>query len=917
MMFAREAGLQDEALQKWYELAVAERSALKRMIHRQGTPGYSLDAKRSLASFITSNARYVSNLVNTAEMQQAAKDVRDGGVQDEAVKLVEYVTKPTEEAAAIRGLMFTWYLGGSLAAGLVNLTQPVLMTLPYLARFGAGNAAKAVKNGMAAAVASMRGKMIGDTELAQAMAKAAAAGRTDPSEIHALMAASRGEFQTPLMQAFHTAWGANFAVTEAFNRKTTFAAAFLAAREAGEPDPYSFAMQAVYDTQGLYCVDEGTEILTAAGWKRRADVSVGEAVFAIDKNGMLVEDTIKAVHVFPGRHEVTEFRNKNGLSLVVSDEHRNVIQNYNSRDKKWQRVRAVRTRDLKNSQFFLRVPLGDATGRKAVLTDDQVRLLAWVAAEGHFFAHRGTTEKRGVGITQSESHNPHFCAEIDELLKRLGGHYNRKLASAKARKDRIIQWQLRKPLWSFIHRELPEKRVTMALLNKLTVPQMRLFLETFAKGDGTGLDDGGRVVGQYSIGQKSIETLHTLQAMAVLTGNATTVWDRTRDTANGTLRDYGSLYVAANSKRAYVKEFERTRIVVDGVWCPETGSGTWIARRNGRTFITGNSRANRPNWARGTIGSTVFTFKQFSIAYVEFLKQLVKEGKLPKQQIAVALGMLVLASGIQGLPGADDLDDVIDALGQWLGYGTNVRQSKRQLFEQVLGKTMGNVAMYGISTTLGLDLSSRLGMGNLIPGTGALIPANPNKGRDIAEFAGPLGSLVTNSASAIERLFHGNFGGAAQAIMPTAVRNLAKGGEMLVTGEARDERGRKVNEVTPGEAVTKAIGFNPNTLAEESRRMREVRYDENIVNSKASEIRELWATGIARGDMDRVREAQDLLRNWNAQNPAMAIRVRPQDVMRRAKDIKRSRAERFVRSVPASLRERAREAITTDDDGEE
>jgi hypothetical protein len=426
----------------------------------------------------------------------------------------------------------------------------------------------------------MRGKMIGDTELAQAMAKAAAAGRTDPSEIHALMAASRGEFQTPLMQAFHTAWGANFAVTEAFNRKTTFAAAFLAAREAGEPDPYSFAMQAVYDTQGLY------------------------------------------------------------------------------------------------------------------------------------------------------------------------------------------------------------------------------------------------------------------------------------------------------------------------------------------------SRANRPNWARGTIGSTVFTFKQFSIAYVEFLKQLVKEGKLPKQQLAVALGMLVLASGIQGLPGADDLDDVIDALGQWLGYGTNVRQSKRQLFEQALGKTMGNVAMYGISTTLGLDLSSRLGMGNLIPGTGALIPANPNKGRDIAEFAGPLGSLVKNGASAVESLFHGNFGGAAQAIMPTAVRNLAKGGEMLVTGEARDERGRTVNEVSTAEALTKAVGFNPNTLAEESRRMREVRYDENIVNSKASEIRELWATGIARGDMDRVREAQDLLRNWNAQNPAMAIRVRPQDVMRRAKDIKRSRAERFVRSVPASLRERAREAITTDD-GEE
>ncbi len=581
LMFAREAGLQDEALQKWYELAVAERSALKRMIHRQGTPGYSLDAKRSLAAFLTSNARYVSNTVNAAEMTQAAKDVRDGGVQDEAVKLVEYVLKPQEEAAAIRGMLFTWYLGGSLAAGLVNLSQPFLMTLPYLARFGAGNAAKALKEGMAAAFASMRGKPIGDADLADAMARAAAAGRTDPSEIHALMAASRGEFQTPLLQAVHTVWGANFAVTEAINRKTTFAAAYIAARAAGEPNPYQFAMQAVYDTQGLY------------------------------------------------------------------------------------------------------------------------------------------------------------------------------------------------------------------------------------------------------------------------------------------------------------------------------------------------SRANRPNWARGTIGSTVFTFKQFSIAYIEFLKQLAKEGKLPKEQLAVALGMLVLASGLQGLPGADDLDDVIDALGQWLGYATNVRQSKRQLFEAALGKTLGNIALYGVSTQLGLDLSSRLGMGNLIPGTGALIPANPNKGRDLIEFVGPLGSLVSNGAGATERLFHGNFGGAAQAVAPTALRNVYKGGEMLVTGEARDDRGRRVNEVSPAAAVTKAVGFNPNVIAEEGRRMREIRYDENIVNSKAAEIRELWATGVARNDMDRVREAQEMLRQWNADNPAMAIRVRPQDVMRRAKDMRRSRSERFVRSVPESLRARARAAVNGEDEGDE
>ncbi|HEU4622746.1 MAG TPA: PLxRFG domain-containing protein, partial [Burkholderiaceae bacterium] len=570
MLFAKEAGIEDEALQKWYELATADRSALKRLIHRKGTAGFSMDAKRTLAAFLTSNARYASSVVNIPAMKEAANGVRDGGVKDEALELVSYVTEPKEEAAKIRGLMFTWYLGGSLASGLVNLSQPVMMTLPYLSRFGVGNAAGALKDGMAAAVRSMRGQAVADKELARALELAASEGITDPSEIHNLMATSRGEFKTPLMQAFHTVWGANFAVTEAFNRKTTFAAAYLAARKAGEADPYAFAKQAIYDTQGLY------------------------------------------------------------------------------------------------------------------------------------------------------------------------------------------------------------------------------------------------------------------------------------------------------------------------------------------------SRANRPNWARGTIGATLFTFKQYSIAYIEFLKQLSKDGALPKQQVAVALGMLALAAGVQGLPGADDLDDLIDATGQWLGYGTNVRQWKRGALSAAFGETFANVALYGISTQLGVDVQARLGLGNLIPGTGMLVPSNPNKTRDLSELGGPVASLMGDASKAIERIFRGDLAGALTMATPLAARNAMKGGEMLATGEARDEMGRRVMDVSPAEALTKAVGFNPQRLASESRRLRDIRADENIVNSKAAEIRELWARGLANQDTDAARDAQDMLREWNARNPDMAIKVRLADVLKRARDMRRSREERFVRSVPESLRARAR-----------
>ena len=72
------------------------------------------------------------------------------------------------------------------------------------------------------------------------------------------------------------------------------------------------------------------------------------------------------------------------------------------------------------------------------------------------------------------------------------------------------------------------------------------------------------------------------------------------------------------------------------------------------------NRGNRPQWARGPVGATVMTFKQFSISYLEFLS------RLPRREKAIALGVLMVAAGLEGLPFADDLDDLIDTIMQRL-----------------------------------------------------------------------------------------------------------------------------------------------------------------------------------------------------------------------------------------------------------
>ena len=50
------------------------------------------------------------------------------------------------------------------------------------------------------------------------------------------------------------------------------------------------------------------------------------------------------------------------------------------------------------------------------------------------------------------------------------------------------------------------------------------------------------------------------------------------------------------------------------------------------------NKTARPNWSRGTVGSMLFTFKTFTVNYIEFLV------RLPPKERVIALGVLLVLS---------------------------------------------------------------------------------------------------------------------------------------------------------------------------------------------------------------------------------------------------------------------------------
>jgi hypothetical protein len=587
-----------DTMKKYYQLALSERSALKRRLERKGTAGFSEDMPRVLSNFITSNARFASQRYYMRDLNNAIKFIpkEKGDVLDEAIALKKFMDNPNDAGAAVSSAMFAWFLGGSVASATINLTQPIMMTAPYLSQHGVGRATAAMAKAMPYALGK---KQITDADLRAALKRASQEGVVDAQEIFHLYGLGAqsvasgltnalakvpgvggkikagGESARARVNAFLTLWGSMFSLAEGFNRKLTFIAAWEVAKAKGEKDPFAFAVRAVNETQGIY------------------------------------------------------------------------------------------------------------------------------------------------------------------------------------------------------------------------------------------------------------------------------------------------------------------------------------------------NKVNRPNWARGPVGRTVLTFKQFGIMYIELLSRMWKRGGPEGKRAALMmLAVLMLAAGEEGLPFAQDLDDLIDTIGQGFGLDTNMRRNKRRLAHEIFGKTMGDLSMYGISSQLPLDFSGRMGMGNLIPASGIAKPSDKNMmGRNVAELFGPAAGMASQIGDAYEAFTEGNKQKALANLAPKAVKDVLSGLEMADKGYATDAVGRKTTDVTAGEAAIKAVGFNPTKVAELTRKTMPIQQDVALQRITESAILDQWVRGITDNDSDMVEKAQAKLEEWNRANPDTPIQINAGQIRSRIRNQGTDKETRILKSTPKEMRGRAAEGL--------
>lgn len=343
--------------------------------------------------------------------------------------------------------------------------------------------------------------------------------------------------------------------------------------------PYETVMSKAQKYNHPACVDTETECLTLRGWKKYDEVVPDDFVAQYDlENDRLVWDVIKDIHI----HEVTDcpmihFKNKH-IDMVLTENHR--VIGYNRQHKlRIREASCVRPDSMK----FPVSALWKENLLKPVnepLSRDWSELLGWYIAEGY-----DTKWDWVVEIYQSVTANHENVIRIRELLRRVGADYT-EATSHRLWKERpaiSVAFQIRGFAATYLRQLAPNKKLESNCLTWSKSKKWAL-LRGLVLGDGHIRLDTRKA----SFCQKDEDCIGLVQALAFTIGISSIL--SIRHPGRSTFQLYFSQRRLAGLKRKDGSDSSMLKIIYSGtVWCLETPATSWVARRNGRIFVTGNS----------------------------------------------------------------------------------------------------------------------------------------------------------------------------------------------------------------------------------------------------------------------------------------------------------------------------------------
>jgi len=324
------------------------------------------------------------------------------------------------------------------------------------------------------------------------------------------------------------------------------------------------------------CFDDKTEILTEDGWANYKTINKETVLYTYNQEKDLLEkETPKEIQRYDFDGELVRIKNRH-TDLLITDNHRLL---FNLSNGKFQTKPFNEVPVSKNRVGF--ISSGSQNQAEYDIKDDELRILAWLLADGSIYV------KRIMFYQRKSKHHlitnildalewKYSIRERDRDIKQICGKI------LKKRPEPSMEMTLLSP---FNHRLIEltggNKKRLPQFIYELSDRQFTVFLNSYIDGDGSrhiSCPETSLMI----YGEKQI--IDDLQRACFLHGYRTSI----SEYREGDFR----LNITKNKTTSFDKfeEYVSKEKYQGVIWDVTTNNDTVIVRRNGKVSITGNSR---------------------------------------------------------------------------------------------------------------------------------------------------------------------------------------------------------------------------------------------------------------------------------------------------------------------------------------
>ncbi len=350
----------------------------------------------------------------------------------------------------------------------------------------------------------------------------------------------------------------------------------------------------------FHCTSNDTECLTLEGWKKYNQLKIGEKIASFNLNKKIVEyKPLLNLHKYNYKGFMYNIKHpKTGkIDMLITPNH-NVIANKNPK------------KLFPYSKYAYELNTGDHLLINAKKWNYPIlhtfknkywaELIGFIIGDGSI--RRWKSKKAiSINIAQKTNNNRRYMkrllekCNLDYKFKNKGGIDIWRINYS----DSLRYWsnlkinKKNKNFLNWVLNNMSDKKLNRLLIS-LPPKQLKLLLKGLLKSDGHIYSSNWKVF--Y---QRDYNTIKLVEELCLRIGKKIVT---TRKPSSFKPSNWVYSISISNRRNAIINKGNIKKVKYSNVvWCPETDNGTWIAKRKGIPFITGNS-----SWGIKEINGTKF-----------------------------------------------------------------------------------------------------------------------------------------------------------------------------------------------------------------------------------------------------------------------------------------------------------------------